>query len=169
MLFRSIQTVEENRIPLQTLLPEAIVSCAFNEEENEKALDWCDVIVIGPGLGMSGKSRERAQWFLSRGHSAGKPVIADADTLNLLAMYPEWRKYLGEKMIVTPHLGEMSRLCGRSIGEIQNTMAETAAEFSRETGAVCVLKDACTVITDAVGNTCLNLSGNAGIDRKSVV
>ncbi len=158
-----IQTVEENRIPLQTLLPEAIVSCAFNEEENEKALDWCDVIVIGPGLGMSGKSRERAQWFLSRGHSAGKPVIADADTLNLLAMYPEWRKYLGEKMIVTPHLGEMSRLCGRSIGEIQNTMAETAAEFSRETGAVCVLKDACTVITDAVGNTCLNLSGNAGM------
>ena len=158
-----IQTVEENRIPLQTLLPEAIVSCSFNEEENEKALAWCDVIVIGPGLGMSGKSRERAQWFLSRGHSTGKPMILDADALNLLAVNPQWRQYLGETVIVTPHLGEMSRLCSKSIGEIQNTMAETAAEFSKETGAVCVLKDACTVVTDGKGNTYLNLSGNAGM------
>lgn len=42
-----IQTVEENRIPLQTLLPEAMVTCAFSEEENQKALDWCDILVIG--------------------------------------------------------------------------------------------------------------------------
>lgn len=158
-----IQTVEENRIPLQTLLPEAIVTCAFHEEENEKSLNWCDVIIIGPGLGMSGKSRERAQWFLSHGCEAGKTIIADADTLNLIAMYPNWMRYLGKNVIVTPHLGEMSRLCNRNIGEIQNTMAETAAEFSKETGAVCVLKDACTVITDACGRTYMNLSGNAGM------
>lgn len=158
-----IQTVEENRIPLQTLLPEAIVTCAFHEEENQKSLNWCDVLIIGPGLGMSGKSRERAQWFLFHGCEAGKTVIADADTLNLIAMNPKWMRYLGGNVIVTPHLGEMSRLCNRKIGEIQNTMAETAAQFSKDTGAVCVLKDACTVITDNCGRTYLNLSGNAGM------
>lgn len=158
-----IQTVEENRIPLQTLLPEAIISCTFHEEENEKNLEWCDVLVIGPGLGISGKSRERAQWFLSHGSQSGKPVVADADTLNLLAMHPEWRRYLTDRVIVTPHLGEMSRICGKSIGEIQNAMAETAAAFSEETKAVCVLKDACTVITDGNGSTYFNLSGNAGM------
>ncbi len=58
-----IQTVEENRVPLQTLLPEAMLSCVFSEAENQKSLDWCDVVVIGPGLGVCGESRERAQWF----------------------------------------------------------------------------------------------------------
>ncbi len=158
-----IQTVEENRIPLQTLLPEAMVTCVFEDEANQKELDWCDVVVIGPGLGVSGKSRERVQWFLSRASEQGKPVILDADGLNLLSEHPVWRKYLNEQVIVTPHLGEMSRLCGKSIGAIQDKMAETAASFSRETGAVCVLKDACTVVTDQKGNTYLNMSGNPGM------
>ena len=60
-----IQTVEENRIPLQTLLPEAMITCEFDESANQKMMDWCDVLVIRPGLGVSGQSRERAQWFLA--------------------------------------------------------------------------------------------------------
>ncbi|EJW94604.1 YjeF family protein, partial [gut metagenome] len=132
-------------------------------EENQRELDWCDVVVIGPGLGVSGKSRERAQWFLSRASQAGKPIILDADGLNLLSQHPEWLPYLNEQAIVTPHLGEMSRLCGKTIGEIQHKMAETALEFSRKTKAVCVLKDACTVVADAKGRAYLNMSGNAGM------
>lgn len=158
-----IQTVEENRIPLQTLLPEAMVTCEFNEEQNMKNLDWCDVLVIGPGLGVSGPSRERAQWFLSRAHKAGKPVVLDADGLNLLAMHAGWREYLDDHVIVTPHIGEMARLCNKTIGEIQGNLAATALNYARETGCVCVLKDACTVIADGQGRTYLNLSGNAGM------
>ena len=52
-----IQTVEANRIPLQTLLPEAMISCDFDESRNQAMLDWCDVIVIGPGLGVGAQSR----------------------------------------------------------------------------------------------------------------
>ena len=44
-----IQTVEANRIPLQILLPEAMVCSRFDQESNEQLLSWCDVIVIGPG------------------------------------------------------------------------------------------------------------------------
>lgn len=158
-----IQTTEENRIPLQTLLPEAMVTCEFTEESNRKCLDWCDVLVIGPGLGVSGRSRERAEWFLKNAAENKKPVILDADGLNLLAIHPEWKSYLSDRVTVTPHLGEMGRLQGKNIGQIQHRTAEAARQFAEETGTVCVLKDACTVIADKDGRTYLNLSGNPGM------
>ena len=158
-----IQTVEENRISLQTLLPEAMVSCEFNEEQNRQMLNWCDVLVIGPGLGVSGRSRERAQWFLSYAAECGRPVILDADGLNLLSVHDEWKKYLGENVILTPHIGEMSRLNKTMISDIQDALMETAYEYAKETGTVCVLKDACTVTAGPSGETYLNLSGNAGL------
>lgn len=66
-------------------------------------------------------------------------------------------------MILTPHIGEMSRLCGKEIGKIQDCLAQTAADYAKESGAVCVLKDACTVVADAFGDMYLNISGNAGM------
>lgn len=158
-----IQTVEENRIPLQTLLPEAMVCCDFDEASNENILNWCDVLVIGPGLGVSGQSRERAQWFLKAAAQSGKPVILDADGLNLLSVHREWKEYVGKNMIVTPHIGEMSRLCGISIGEIQKDLIKTASDYAKETQCVCVLKDACTVTAGSDGEVFLNLSGNEGM------
>lgn len=93
----------------------------------------------------------------------GKPVVLDADGLNLLSVHEDWRRFLGRNVIITPHLGEMSRLCGSSIGEIQKKLIRTAVNYAKETGAICVLKDACTVVADETGETCLNLSGNAGM------
>ena len=72
-------------------------------------------------------------------------------------------RFLGRNVIITPHLGEMSRLLGSSIGEIQEKLIRTAVNYAKETGAICVLKDACTVVADETGETCLNLSGNAGM------
>ena len=158
-----IQTVEENRIPLQTLLPEAMITCEFDESANQKMMDWCDVLVIGPGLGVSGQSRERAQWFLVRAAMCGKPVVLDADGLNLLSVHEDWRRFLGRNVIITPHLGEMSRLCGSSIGEIQKKLIRTAVNYAKETGAICVLKDACTVTAAPDGNTWISLAGNPGM------
>lgn len=158
-----VVTPEVNRIPIQTTLPEAMISCDFSEEENQKNLDWCDIIIIGPGIGISEESKEHVEWFLLHGASEQKTVILDADGLNLLALHPEWIPDLPEKLIVTPHLGEMQRLCGKSIAEIQRSMLAEAEKFARETGAVCVLKDACTVIADQDGNTFVNLSGSAGM------
>ena len=158
-----IQTVEENRIPLQSLLPEAMLTSEFDEEANKKNLNWCDVLVIGPGLGASAQSRERAQWFLSRAAMCGKSVVLDADGLNLLALHEDWKRFIGENVIVTPHIGEMSRLCGKSIGDIQDCLVQTAFDYAKETKAVCVLKDACTVVSGASEERYLNISGNAGM------
>ena len=57
----------------------------------------------------------------------------------------------------------MSRLSGRTIQEIQHEIADTALKCAAETGSVCVLKDACTVIADEKGQMYLNLSGNSGM------
>ena len=90
-------------------------------------------------------------------------MILDADGLNLLAENPDWKLFLGENVIVTPHMGEMSRLTGKSIEEIRNNRIEAAVSYAEETGTVCVLKDACTVTAGPKGEAFINLSGNSGM------
>ncbi|MDD5802998.1 MAG: NAD(P)H-hydrate dehydratase [Clostridia bacterium] len=158
-----LQTVEENRIPLQSLLPEAMVTCEFDQEANLRNLNWCDVLVIGPGLGTDDMAKERMFWFLENGTKAGKPIILDADGLNILAKHPQWMKIIGEHTILTPHIGEMSRLTGMAISDLKRDPVDAAYKFASETGCVCVLKDACTVIADQKQNLYLNLSGNSGM------
>ena len=158
-----IQTVVENRVPLQTLLPEAMVTCEFSEEANERNLNWCDVLVIGPGLGTDGEGRERMLWFLKNAAAAQIPVVIDADGLNLLADHPQWMEFINEKTVVTPHLGEMSRLTGSSISRLKEDPAAAALEFAGKTGGTCVLKDACTVVADAMEHLYFNPSGNSGM------
>ena len=158
-----ILTEEENRIPLQTLLPEAMVSTGEDQDSFERDFEWCDVLIIGPGLGTSERSIRKVHWFLKKAQLTHKPVVLDADGLNLLSVHPQWNKYLGGHCILTPHIGEMSRLTGKSISEIKENQPETAAGFASETGAVCVLKDACTVTASPVGTLYFNRSGNPGM------
>ena len=157
-----ILTDESNRIPLQSLLPEAIIDCGKGEAAYQNAFDWCDVILMGPGLGISEKTRFKVHWFLEKALS-GKKVVLDADGLNLLAENPSWKNLLGSHVILTPHMGEMSRLTGKSIGELQDSREASALEYARASGSVCVLKDACTVTTGSDGTVWYNLSGNAGM------
>ena len=160
-----VQTVEENRIPLQSLLPEAMVESVFSEEINQQLLSWCDVLVIGPGLGCQDESRERANWFLTHGNQAGKPVILDADGLNLLSMNPGWKQYLKGNTVLTPHMGEMARLTGLDVETIQADPRGCAAAFAREHRCIVVLKDADTVVAAPDGRIFLYEGRNAGMAR----
>ncbi len=63
--------------------------------------------------------------------------------------------------MITPHLGEMARLTGKSIEEIQRDIPGTAREYSGAHGVVCVLKDAATVVTGREGQCYVNASGNS--------
>ena len=157
-----IHTVPENRIPLQILLPEAMVSCSFSEEEYERIFAWCDRIVAGPGIGKDAQAQERILNVLKRASQEKRQLILDADGLNLLAQNLSWRQYLGPHVTVTPHPGEMSRLTGKKISDIREDLAGTAAAFAAESHTVCVLKDAVTAVTD--GKTVyLSGTGNAGM------
>lgn len=158
-----IYTAEENRVILQTKLPEAILTTYSKRPEHAQlieALAWADVIVAGPGLGFD----ENAEAILKNVlKNAAVPVVLDADALNLIAKDTTILLKPHTDMVVTPHLGEMSRLNGVSVSYLKENMITAAEEFAREYNVICVLKDAKTVTAVPYGRTYLNLSGNDGM------
>lgn len=159
-----ILTEVHNRTCLQEMLPEAILSTyddTIDEAALQEALDWAGVIVAGPGLGQS----QTAVTLVKAVLCAGKPTILDADGLNILAKHSELTELLHKQIVLTPHLGEMSRLCGKSIGEIQDTMLETVLTYAKNQQLTCVLKDAHTIAADWNQNVYINTDGNAGMAK----
>ena len=91
------------------------------------------------------------------------PMVIDADGLNVMAKAPHMLELLKSNHILTPHLGELGRLLDRPAGSIASDLMETARFFGRGNQAVCVLKDAHTVVTRPEGSFYINDSGNCGM------
>ncbi len=159
-----IFTCEENRQPLQILLPEAIVTAYTGDVPEpsllQSALERARVVVIGPGLGRDSGARMLVRETFRK---VQVPLICDADALNVCA--GESLAYPGDvPVIVTPHPGEFSRMTGQSIETIAGDPQGSAACYARENGVICVLKFARTVITD--GNTLfVNMSGSPALSK----
>jgi NAD(P)H-hydrate epimerase len=129
-----------------------------------------DATVIGPGLGLSADAAR----CLARLVRLEKPIVVDADGLNLLAMRKRWPAYFRAQAVLTPHPGEMLRvakLIGRSevpgddLGRI-----EIAVQAARAFGQVIVLKGHRTVVTDAkqvyvnqTGDSTLSKAGSGDV------
>ncbi len=159
-----IYTDRANREALFTMLPEAILTTYEGEDFAflSECMDWADVVVFGPGIGTNKCSRmlfEKTWKFLS---IKKLPCVMDADALNL---YGEMRA--GEKcgfpVVMTPHLGEMSRLTGKKIQDIKSNLIKTGVEYAKEKGIVLVLKDARTVVSWGEEYFYVNSSGNCGM------
>lgn len=159
-----VYTPEENRVIMQTKVPEAVLTTypAQNPDMDvlAEALQWADAVVCGPGIGTSEAASATVSFVLQ---NVAVPVLLDADALNIMAKDLRTFEYLHTEAVITPHLGEMSRLTGKSVAEIQNCLTEVAEEFAKQYNVICVLKDARTVTGIPSGQTYLNLSGNAGM------
>lgn len=158
-------TVEENRTIIQTLLPEAILETwSTNEEQMSskltQAMAWADVVVAGPGLGVSEQTKLQVELALAQQQI---PVILDADALNVAAADLQLLQNHQAAIVITPHLGEMSRLQGQTIAEIQKDPLAAAKKMTQEYGVICVLKDARTITAVPDGNIFINCSGNNGM------
>ena len=70
---------------------------------------------------------------------------------------------INEQTVLTPHMGEMSRLTGMEISKLKENPAASASRFAEKNNCICVLKDACTTVADSQGSLYLNLSGNSGM------
>ena len=158
-----IQTPDANRIPVQTRLPEAMTQTDLSEKACREMLSWADVLVLGPGMGQSEEAESLLFRYLKELADTKKRTILDADALNLLSRHPEWKQYIGNHIVITPHPGEMSRLCRKPTGEILMDPVENARAFAQEWGCTVVQKDACTVTADPEGTAFLNPSGNDGM------
>jgi ADP-dependent NAD(P)H-hydrate dehydratase / NAD(P)H-hydrate epimerase len=111
-------------------------------------------LAIGPGLSTSNGTKALVRSLLKKPFTI--PMVIDADGLNILAESPEIFPALSGRTIITPHPGEMSRLTGQPIKEIQANRIQTARAFSRKYGLVVVLKGARTIIADPQGPVFLN-------------
>lgn len=157
---------KENRIIYQTQLPEALLTLYdpddFDPHTVSQAIQRASAIAIGMGLAQSDIAKRLLKTTLTE---ATVPVIVDADALNLIAADRTLMELLCTRTaptVLTPHLGELSRLCGMTIPALRADLPTVAHSFARMSGAVTVAKDARTVISD--GTTCyLNACGNSGM------
>lgn len=126
----------------------------------ENLLGTISVCAIGPGMSGYPEANAVLRFVLER---AGVPLVIDADGLNALMGDTAILKDRQVPVVLTPHPGEMSRLTGRSIEEIQSNRIETAREFAADWGVTLVLKGNKTVIADPAGNIYININGNPGM------
>lgn len=113
-----------------------------------------DALVIGCGIGTHPSTE--AFFFallthLNEEQEARPTVILDADALNMLSSRSEWWKLLPPNTILTPHPGEMGRLCGLSTADVQKNRLEIVSEKSAAWQCVVVLKGAHTLIAEPTG------------------
>lgn len=159
-----IITHESNRVIIQQIIPEAMIGTYKTSDEAidelQRGLSWANVVVCGCGLGTGPISEAMVYYLLS---NCTLPFVLDADGLNTISTHLEWLEQISTVCIITPHLGEMSRLTGLSIKEIKENLIQTALNVSGKYNVQCVLKDAVSCITTPDQKVYLNTSGNSGM------
>ncbi|MDD3239459.1 MAG: NAD(P)H-hydrate dehydratase [Lachnospira sp.] len=156
-------THEENHDAVLKHLPEALMTLYTEElsdnlrkEQIKKDCQWATCIVLGPGIETDHTAKTLVETVLN---DTEVPVILDADGLNVIAEQQRCGYAKGRDVIVTPHMGEMSRLTGMSIQELKENPIQAAKEYAKQEGVICVLKDARTIVTDGT-SVYINLSGS---------
>jgi hydroxyethylthiazole kinase-like uncharacterized protein yjeF len=120
-----------------------------------------DVVACGPGLGRSRGVAEFVRALIDR---ATCPLVLDADAITVLADDPGRLTGSEERdVIITPHPGEMARLIGASIAEVQANRTEVAGNFATTHRVYVVLKGHRTVIATPDGHIFINPTGNPGM------
>ncbi|MBR6407724.1 MAG: NAD(P)H-hydrate dehydratase [Clostridia bacterium] len=117
--------------------------------------------LIGCGLGLDNDTRAIVYDIVQ---NAKIPLIIDADGINALALNKDILKQRQCEVVLTPHPGEMARLCSTDAQTIQSRRLEYATGLAREYGVTVVLKGANTIITDG-RRTFVNMTGNDGMAK----
>lgn len=148
------------RIIIQTAVPEAMVITDRGENyiSNPGNTDQYTAIGIGPGLGTEPETMKAVNLLVS---GCRKPMVIDADGLNILSMNKEWLSSLPQGTILTPHPKEFERLEGKTSGSYERL--EKQISFSARYKCIVVLKGAYTSITYPDGRIFFNSTGNPGM------
>jgi NAD(P)H-hydrate epimerase len=163
------------------LLPEAMgVVSRDAADVLRQELEGYDALLVGPGLGCEEPTVSFLDRLLGGGkdhhavgfqHSAGSaavqsvlpPLVIDADGLNILAALEDWPGRLPADSILTPHPGEMARLMGSTVLQVQEDRVSTAEACAARWGQVVVLKGAHTVVSGPDGRTVIEPFANPGL------
>jgi ADP-dependent NAD(P)H-hydrate dehydratase / NAD(P)H-hydrate epimerase len=187
-------THESNRIIVQEMVPEAMCDTYENEKESsdriaerlEKALLWADVVVAGPGMGVTAagaallqqaltwgarereRSDERSRAKTGTWADGRRGLVLDADALRLIARnrWYERLREAGEESVVilTPHPGEAAALLDITVSELKENVEEAFTAFAASHHCTVIAKDARTrVISHESRQIYLNTTGNDGL------
>ena len=121
-----------------------------------------DALLLGCGLGTHADTAALLHDLAARYHE--RPMVWDADALNLLAADPALQKKLPPASVLTPHPGEFARLAGRPLAHDRERIA-AARELAARLQAVVVLKGKYSIISAPNGDTLINPTGNAGLAK----
>ena len=151
----SIATHPVNATQLPATRPELMCHAIESAERLAPLLERATTVAVGPGLGDSAWARDLFEAVLR----AGRPLVVDADALNLLAdtktKHADW--------ILTPHPGEAARLMGSTTGEIQADRPAALAALENRFGRTIVLKGAGTLVSSRSATPWLCTAGNPGM------
>lgn len=130
------------------------------EKKIHRLMEGKTALAIGPGLTTHPETSALIRRLV---RSCDLPAVIDADGLNALAGDADVLHNLHERIILTPHPGEMGRLTGLTGGDVQRDRAGIAEGFVKEYGCHLVLKGARTLISEPGGRTYINTTGNVAL------
>jgi len=145
---------------LQISVPEAM-TIADEGDDTITSIQIAEKIdTVGIGCGM-GTSTETVQALYQLLQTCDKPMVIDADALNILSQHPEWMKLIPAHSILTPHPAEFDRLAGKSTSGYERM--EKARAFAITNKVTVVLKGAYTAVINTDGEVSFNSTGNPGM------
>ncbi|WP_233843131.1 NAD(P)H-hydrate dehydratase [Dyella sp. 2HG41-7] len=152
----SIATRAENLAALNSARPELMAHGTHGPQELQMLLERATVLAVGPGLGQGAWGH--ALWLTAL--DSGKPLVLDADGLNLLARE---HRYFSTPVVLTPHPGEAARLLDTTTADVQANRFDAVREIAQRYGAVVVLKGAGSLIANPNGRLDVCTWGNPGM------
>lgn len=146
---------------VSAMLPEAIY---LTRKEGLAKIDDFSVILIGCGLGQEIEAKNLLKKVLKK--TTDKPLIIDADGLNLLATITSSQPSPSrEGVIITPHPLEASRLLGCSVEQVLENLEDSAKELSKKYNCVTILKTHRTIVCNTNLNIYINQHGNSALAK----
>jgi ADP-dependent NAD(P)H-hydrate dehydratase / NAD(P)H-hydrate epimerase len=144
--------------------PQGTFSAAMLREGKLAALlKGMTVIAIGPGVGQQPETQEFIRGVVAE---AELPIVLDADGLNAFAGRGDLlREKKTSSLVVTPHPGEMARLLGCSIADVQKDRVKTASDAAKKWNTVVLLKGFHTIIAGPGGEVFVNTTGNPALAK----
>ncbi len=136
---------------MEILVPRLTEIMSLYEDDLEEGARKADIVAFGPGLGNTEETFQLLLRVIKTLQEEGKSdatLVIDADGLNALEGRTEILKPLCFNVVLTPHPGEMARLTGKSVKEVEENRLDTAKGFAKEHEVIVVLKGYHTVVTD---------------------
>jgi ADP-dependent NAD(P)H-hydrate dehydratase / NAD(P)H-hydrate epimerase len=130
----------------------------------EELISGKTALISGPGMGTGDDTRQLVEWLVRSASRPERPLVLDADALNVLApIKPELLREARGPVVVTPHPGEMARLLGISTRDVNADRIVAARKLAEATGTGVLLKGARSVIVTPENEVFINSSGNPGM------